>query len=399
MTVIYQPILVFLSIGVAILGSLSALALTSAANRRDSDTGQRSFALANGALIMGATIWSMHFIAMMAAEFPVPVNYNPLETVASICIAIVATGAGLHLASLRERKALGIPLGGLLMGLGIASMHYLGMSAIRGCGLAYDLRLVGASLAIAIGASTAALWFAFFKRGLLMTLAGGVVQGLAIASMHYTAMAATYFVPLGVSVELSTPLFSQEFLAYMIACGIGTISVGNLAMAAMISRDIMTREQIRLVQATFRRLEPSAPQVSELFYNRLFETAPHLRGLFPTDLTDQKFKIMAMLGLAVGHLHRIDDIVPASEDLGRRHVSYGATEDDYKPVGGALIWALEQALRDEFTPEVRAAWLAAYRFLTDVMIEAARDREPTRRGLLRRPSLTPSARLRSRSAA
>ena len=82
------------------------------------------------------------------------------------------------------------------MGLGIAGMHYLGMSAIRGCGLAYDLRLVGASLAIAIGASMAALWFAFYKRGVVMTLLGGVVQGLAIASMHYTAMAATYFVPL-----------------------------------------------------------------------------------------------------------------------------------------------------------------------------------------------------------
>ena len=87
------------------------------------------------------------------------------------------------------------------MGLGIAGMHYLGMSAIRGCGLAYDLRLVGASLAIAISASMAALWFAFYKRGVVTTLLGGVVQGLAIASMHYTAMAATYFVPLGVELD------------------------------------------------------------------------------------------------------------------------------------------------------------------------------------------------------
>jgi NO-binding membrane sensor protein with MHYT domain len=92
------------------------------------------------------------------------------------------------------------------MGLGIAGMHYLGMSAIRGCGLAYDFRLVAASVGIAVGASMAALWFAFYKRGFFTTLAGGVVQGLAIASMHSTAMAATFFVPLGVSVELATPL-------------------------------------------------------------------------------------------------------------------------------------------------------------------------------------------------
>ena len=63
MTVTYQPILVLLSIGVAILGSLTALALTSVSDDRDSDAGQRAFALANGGLIMGATIWSMHFVA------------------------------------------------------------------------------------------------------------------------------------------------------------------------------------------------------------------------------------------------------------------------------------------------------------------------------------------------
>ena len=80
----------------------------------------------------------------------------------------------------------------------------------------------------------AALWFAFSKRGFFMTLAGGVVQGLAVASMHYTAMAATYFVPLGVDVELATPLFPQSFLAYMIACGIVVLSAGNLGIVALL---------------------------------------------------------------------------------------------------------------------------------------------------------------------
>lgn len=234
MTVVYQPVLVLLSIGVAILGSLTALALTSGSHGRDSEAWESSFALANGGLIMGATIWSMHFIAMMAAEFPTLVNYNLFETIGSICIAIVATGVGLYLASTRRLGIMSIPVGGMLMGLGIAGMHYLGMSAIRGCGLAYDLRLVGASLAIAIGASMAALWFAFYKRGVVMTLLGGVVQGLAIASMHYTAMAATYFVPLGVELDLATPLFPQSLLAYMIACGIVVLSIGNLGIVALL---------------------------------------------------------------------------------------------------------------------------------------------------------------------
>src|SRR5262245_12042701 len=97
LTVTYQPVLVLLSIGVAILGSLTALALTSMSDAEDGGAGQRSIALTCGGLIMGATIWSMHFVAMMAVDFPVVVNYNLIETVASIGIAIVATGFGLYL--------------------------------------------------------------------------------------------------------------------------------------------------------------------------------------------------------------------------------------------------------------------------------------------------------------
>lgn len=283
MIVTYQPILVFLSINVAILGSLTALALASATAVQAASVGQRRFSLANAGLIMGATIWSMHFVAMMAVDLPVLVNYDLVQTTGSIGIAVVATGVGLSLAGTRKLGRLSIPLGGVLMGLGISGMHYLGMGAIRGCGLAYDPQLVAASVAIAIAASTAALWFAFRRRNLLMTLAGGVVQGLAIASMHYTAMAATYFVPLEAEVALSTPLFSQDLMAYIIACGMIAISIGNLAMSGLISRDTMTREQIRLVQESFNKIDPIAPRVVDLLYRRLFELAPPNRpGRRPT---------------------------------------------------------------------------------------------------------------------
>jgi NO-binding membrane sensor protein with MHYT domain len=235
MTVTYEPALVLLSIGVAILGSLTALALTAGGYEREQGAWRTSFAFANSGLIMGSTIWSMHFVAMMAVEVPVPVNYNMAETVASIVVAIVATGAGLYLTRARAVGLWSIPVGGVLMGLGIAGMHYLGMSAVRGCGLAYDLQLVLASIAIAIGASMAALWFTFTGRGVLTTLAGGIVQGLAIASMHYTAMAATYYVPLDLGADLVTPLFSQSVLAYLIATGIAAVSAGNLVLLGLMS--------------------------------------------------------------------------------------------------------------------------------------------------------------------
>jgi NO-binding membrane sensor protein with MHYT domain len=229
MSVAYDPVLVLLSIGVAILGSLTALALT-LGGYRQGGSWRAGFTLANSGLIMGSTIWSMHFVAMMAVSVPVRVNYGMIETVGSICVAIGATAAGLYLAGTRVLGSWSIPVGGLLMGLGIAGMHYLGMSAIRGCGLAFDWGLVAASVAIAIGASMAALWFTFTGRGILASAGGGVVQGLAIASMHYTAMAATFYVPLDVPVVLSTPLFSQNALAYLIAGGMAIVSAGNLVL-------------------------------------------------------------------------------------------------------------------------------------------------------------------------
>lgn len=236
MVVYYQPLLVLLSIVVAISGSLTSLTVTSASHNVDDDESwEAGFALANGGLIMGTTIWSMHFIAMMAVQFRVLINYNIVETILSIVIAMSVTAMGLYIVSNRRLGYLSIPGAGVLMGLGIASMHYLGMGAIRGCGLAYDPILVAASIAIAITASMAALWFAFYKRSVVTTLAGGVVQGLAIASMHYTAMAATNFIPLDAPASLTIPLFAPNLLAFMIAGAVLVLFTGNLALFGFMS--------------------------------------------------------------------------------------------------------------------------------------------------------------------
>jgi nitric oxide dioxygenase len=198
--------------------------------------------------------------------------------------------------------------------------------------------------------------------------------------MHYTAMAATYFVPLGVAVEISEPIFSQGFLAYMIAGGITVISIGNLTVLALMKREPMTQEQIYLVQKTFGKVAPFAPLAGEIFYRRLFEVAPGLRQLFRGDIAEQSAKFVAMLSITVASLHKFEEIEPAVRDLGRRHLGYGVTEADFEPVGDALMWTLEQGLREEFTPEVRAAWQAAYAMLHAVMLAGARELQPARRG-------------------
>ena len=146
----------------------------------------------------------------------------------------------------------------------------------------------------------------------------------------------------------------------------------------------MTPEQVKLVQDSFTHVRPIAPQAADLFYGRLFEIAPEVRPLFPSDLTSQKQKLMAMLATAVTNLHQVDKIVPAVQDLGRRHVSYGVQQAHYKPVGEALIWTLEQGLGAAFTEQVKDAWVAAYTTLATVMSEAAASVQPAKKGLLAR---------------
>jgi len=133
----------------------------------------------------------------------------------------------------------------------------------------------------------------------------------------------------------------------------------------------MTPEQVKLVQDSFAKVVPIAGTAADLFYDRLFTIAPEVRSLFPSDLTEQKKKLMQMLATAVTNLHQVEKIIPAVEDLGRRHVAYGVTDKHYEPVGAALLWTLEQGLGPDFTPPVKAAWTETYMTVAGVMQKAA----------------------------
>jgi hemoglobin-like flavoprotein len=104
----------------------------------------------------------------------------------------------------------------------------------------------------------------------------------------------------------------------------------------------MTPQQIDLVQSSFKKVVPIAGTAADLFYDRLFEIAPEVRPMFPQDLSEQKKKLMGMLGTAVGNLHKLDTILSAVKDLGQRHKGYGVTAVHYAPVGAALLWTLER---------------------------------------------------------
>jgi hemoglobin-like flavoprotein len=133
----------------------------------------------------------------------------------------------------------------------------------------------------------------------------------------------------------------------------------------------MTPEQVLLIQASFAKVLPIADTAAALFYGRLFELDPSLRPLFQGDMREQGRKLMTMLRVVVNGLHRLDQLAPAVQELGRRHAAYGVAGEHYDTVAAALLWTLRQGLGDDWTPNVEAAWVVTYTLLADTMKAAA----------------------------
>jgi NO-binding membrane sensor protein with MHYT domain len=148
--------------------------------------------LALGAVSIGSGIWTMHFVAMTGfAVDEVPIGYDPAITFASLGVAVVMTAIGIFVVGHRGANTMALVTGGMITGLGIATMHYLGMAGMQLRGrLEYDTPTVALSVVIAVVAATAALWAAVSVHGFLPSLGAGLVMGVAVSGMHYTGMAA-----------------------------------------------------------------------------------------------------------------------------------------------------------------------------------------------------------------
>jgi nitric oxide dioxygenase len=137
----------------------------------------------------------------------------------------------------------------------------------------------------------------------------------------------------------------------------------------------MTPVQIDLIQDSFKKVVPIADTAADIFYTRLFEIAPEVKPMFKGDISEQGKKLMTTLGVVVNGLRDLDKIVPVAQQLAVKHIDYGVKEEHYAPVGEALIFTLEKGLGDDFTPELKESWLAAYTTLSGVMIAAAYPKE------------------------
>jgi hemoglobin-like flavoprotein len=136
----------------------------------------------------------------------------------------------------------------------------------------------------------------------------------------------------------------------------------------------MTQEQVALVQQSFAKVAPISDQAAMIFYDRLFEIAPAVKAMFPSDMTEQRKKLMATLAVVVNGLTNLESVLPAASALAKRHVSYGAKPEHYPVVGSALLWTLEKGLGSGWTPDVADAWGAAYSTLSGFMISEAYGR-------------------------
>lgn len=129
----------------------------------------------------------------------------------------------------------------------------------------------------------------------------------------------------------------------------------------------ISARQIMLVQESFAKVAPISEQAAEIFYKRLFEYDPALKPLFKSGIKAQGKMLMSALTMSVDSLSNLNALIPELEKLAQRHVKYGVKPEDYSPVGNALLYTLKQGLGDDFTPEVRKAWVDTFRLMATVM--------------------------------
>ncbi len=250
----YQAHLVAISFALAFIGSFIALMVTRRIRKEDGSINWVT-ALIAGVALGGIGVWSMHFMGMVALNLNVASSYGILETVVSLVAAIACTSLSLIIVSKRPEDIFRIVGAGLLLGAGVVAMHYLGMYGMKiGGYIIWDMKTVAISAAIAVVAATAALWLAFNTRKLGARMGAALLMACAVCAMHYTGMSAAEFV-------CTTPnrLAAVQGTGLVSSIGLSSmIAVSAFAMATLISLDLAMQWMQRSVLAKGTPARPRA---------------------------------------------------------------------------------------------------------------------------------------------
>ena len=266
----YQIGLVLLSVFVAMMASYTALSL--AGRVTEAQGRANALWLVGGAVAMGCGIWSMHFIGMLAFSLPIRLSYDLLWTLVSLAVAIGVSAFALRVVTRPTIRRFDILLGGVLMGAGICSMHYMGMQALKmNPGIDYDPAIVATSVVIAVAASIVALWLAFTLRSeygwRAQVKKGGAaaIMGLAVIAMHYTGMEAARF---GVgSICMAKGGVNADWLAVL---------VGMAALSLLTITLLLSVVDSRLATRTASLVDSLSQANSKLHHLALHDTLTRL---------------------------------------------------------------------------------------------------------------------------
>jgi two-component system, sensor histidine kinase and response regulator len=259
----YNYPLVALSVVIAIGASYAALDLAGRVTASRSWT--RAAWLAGGASAMGLGIWSMHYIGMLAFKLPVPVSYDWRMVLASLLAAILASAVAMYVVSRQHMGLARAAIGSVVMGAGIAAMHYIGMEAMRLSAMChYRPDILALSVVLAIVISFVGLWLVFRVReeaqgDIWRKMASALVMGAAIPVMHYTGMAAASFMPSDRPPDLSH------------AVSISALGTAGIAMVTLMVLAIAIGSAIfdRRFSAQAKELESAEQRYRQLFERSL----------------------------------------------------------------------------------------------------------------------------------
>jgi PAS domain S-box-containing protein len=288
----YNYALVALSVLIAIVASYAALDLAGRVTAARGWT--RAVWLLGGAAAMGTGIWSMHYIGMLAFILPIPVAYHWPTVLLSLLAAILASVIALYVVSRQKMGASRAVAGSALMGAGIASMHYIGMAAMRLPAVCeFDSFLVILSVVFAVLISLAALWITFHfrdeKTGIgREKLAGAVVMGAAIPVMHYTGMAAASFTPSGMPADLSHAV-SISTLGTAGIAAVTFIVLGLALLTSWVDRRFAVRT-LELQEKKLQRSEAYLAEAQRLSHTGSFGWRPSSREIVWSEETFRIFQ-------------------------------------------------------------------------------------------------------------